>query len=116
MLTPYLRINQLINPKKGRYYKERKISSIMDNSPGKKFILMGDDTQQDIAVYSKIAELYPENIFKIYIRKTRKNLLEKKKKQLNKLMSTTVPVLYFSDTSNVIKEIELIENYQNLKL
>ena len=115
MLTPYLRLNQLIKPKKGRYYKERKISSIVDNSPEKKFILMGDDTQQDIAVYLKIAELYPDNIFKIYIRKTRKILLEKKKEQLNKLMSTTVPVLYFSDTSDVIKEIELIENYKNLK-
>ena len=116
MLTPYLRLNQLINPKKGRYYKERKISSIMDNSPDKKFILMGDDTQQDIVVYSKIAELYPDKVFKIYIRKTRKNLLEKKKEQLNKLLSTTVPVLYFTDTSDVRKEIEIIENHQNLKL
>ena len=88
----------------------------MDNSPDKKFILMGDDTQQDIVVYSKIAELYPDKVFKIYIRKTRKNLLEKKKEQLNKLLSTTVPVLYFTDTSDVRKEIEIIENHQNLKL
>lgn len=110
MLTPYLITNQLLNPKKGIDFKERMIRLVMENSPEKKFILMGDDTQQDIAVYTKIARLYPKRIFKIYIRKTRKNLLGKKQEQLDKIMDLSVPVLYFNDTSDVLKEINLVDN------
>jgi phosphatidate phosphatase APP1 len=116
MLTPYIRFNRLLSPKKGKDFKERMIRSVMDHSPSKKFILMGDDTQGDILVYTKIAELYPEKIFKIYIRKTQKNLLGNKQQQLDKLMKLAVPVLYFTDSSDVLKEINLIENHKNLRL
>ena len=44
-LTPYIRFNQLLRPKKGKDFKEQMIRLIMDNSPEKKFILMSDDTQ-----------------------------------------------------------------------
>jgi phosphatidate phosphatase APP1 len=110
-LTPYLRFSQLFNPKKGKDYKERIIRSIIDNSPNKKFILIGDDTQQDIAVYSRIAELYPTKIFKIYIRKTRKNLLGNKKEQMKKLLNLAVSVEYFSGKADPFKEIAFIENH-----
>ncbi len=110
MLTPFLRFNQLLSPKKGKDFKERMIRSVIDNSPEKMFILMGDDTQQDISVYTRITELYPKSIFKIYIRKTRKKLPEKKKEQLNKLMGLAVPVLYFTDSGDVLKEINSMEN------
>ena len=110
-LTPYLRFSQLFNPKKGKDYKERIIRSIIDNSPNKKFILIGDDTQQDIAVYARIAELYPTKIFKIYIRKTRKNLLGNKKEQLKELLNLAVSVEYFSGKADPFKEIAFIENH-----
>ena len=93
-LTPYLRFNQLLNPKKGKDYKERTIGRIIDSSTGKRFILMGDDTQQDMAVYARIAEQYPDRIFKIFIHKTRKNLHGNKKKQFDKLHNLAVPSLF----------------------
>lgn len=111
MLTPYLIFKQLLNPKKGKGYKERMIKSILDNSPDKKFILMGDDTQQDIAVYTRIAELYSHMIIKIYIRKTRKNLLGNKKEQMNKLSKFAVPTLYFEDVADSEKEIAFINTH-----
>lgn len=89
------------------------IRSIMDHSPDKKFILIGDDTQQDIAVYARIAELYPTKIFKIYIRKTRKNLLGNKKEQLKELLNLAVSVEYFSGKADPFKEIAFIENHQS---
>lgn len=110
-LTPYLRFKQLLNPKKGKDYKEQVIKAIIDQSPGKKFILMGDDTQQDMAVYNRIVELYPDRIIKIYIRKTRKNLLENKKAQMKILSNSSVPFLYFDDAFSPAEEINLIENY-----
>lgn len=115
-LTPYLKLKQLLKPKKGKDYKEKIIRSIIDESPGKKFILIGDDTQLDMAVYSKIANSYPELIVKIYIRKTMKNLLGIKKNYLNKLRENEVPFLYFSDENDVSDELKMIENYQNKEL
>ena len=110
-LTPYLRFKQLLSPKKGKDFKERMIRSIMDHSPDKKFILIGDDTQQDIAVYTRIAELFPHQIVKIYIRKTRKNLLGNKKEQMKKLLNLAVSVEYFSGEADPFKEIAFIENH-----
>ena len=109
-LTPYLRFSQLFNPKKGKDYKERIIRSIIDNSPDEKFILMGDDTQQDIDVYARIAIEYPSRIFKIYIRKTRKRLLGVIQENQNKLFTLGVSLLYFSDTSDLSKEKALLKN------
>lgn len=115
-LTPYLKFIRLLNSKKGKYFKEKSIRSIIDHSTNKKFILMGDDTQQDIAVYTRIVQLYPKKIFKIYIRKTQKSLLGNKKKQLKKLKELDIPMLYFTNSSNVLEEIKAIENYQNQPL
>ncbi len=111
-LTPYLKFNQLLNTKKGKDYKEKTIRKIIERSPEKKFILIGDDTQQDMAVYEKTARMYPNQVVKIYIRKTMKNLLGHKKEQMNKMGELAVPFLYFSDEDDVHKEIQLIKNIQ----
>jgi phosphatidate phosphatase APP1 len=108
-LTPYLRYNQLLHSKKGMNYKLHSIQRIIDNSPDKRFILMGDDTQQDMSVYASIAKLYPHRIFKIYIRRTRKQLLGEKKKQLDKLRDSGLPFAYFADQDPVEQELQLIE-------
>lgn len=113
MLTPYLRFMQLFNPKKGKDYKKNMIELIIQNSQDKRFILMGDDTQQDIAVYTNIAELYPDRILKIYIRKTLKNITGNKRNQLNKLLGLTVSTLYFNNETDPKEEIMFIQNHQN---
>lgn len=110
-LTPYLSFSQLFNPKKGKEFKEKQIRKIIDNSPSKKFILIGDDTQQDILVYYKIANQYPGRILKIYIRKTIKILDKAKTEQLDKLINLAIPVLYFNDSDDSSAEKLLIDNY-----
>lgn len=110
-LTSYLRLGQLLKPKKGRNYKDQRIKKVLDNTPDKNFILLGDDTQRDMAIYTEIARQYPDRIKKIYIRRTFKNLSAKKKGHLNRLQELPVPVVYFADTDNVEKEIMTIENY-----
>jgi len=112
-LTSYLRFIQLLNPKKGKNYKNSRIKTVMDNSPGKRFILLGDDTQYDMRIYTEIAEEYPDRIFRIYIRRTFKALSPKKKRYLEKLMLLPVSVRYFSDSDDVKKELSIIEDYLN---
>ncbi|MEJ2596358.1 MAG: App1 family protein [bacterium] len=105
-LTPYLRYKKLLRPKKGKDFKERSIRMIIENSPNKRFILIGDDTQQDMQVYTRIAELYPGRILKIYIHKTRKYLKKDKKDHMDKLMRSGVSFLYFTDQDAVEQELE----------
>lgn len=113
ILTPFLRYTQLLHPKKGKDYKLKAIQKIIINSPNKMFILMGDDTQQDISVYTSIVKQYPDKIFKVYIRRTRKQLLGQKKKQLENLKNSVVSFFYFSDQDPVKQEIEIIEKKNN---
>jgi phosphatidate phosphatase APP1 len=112
-LTPYLRFGQLFRPKKGRDFKEQSIKQIIDRSENKMFILIGDDTQQDMFVYGRMALLYPDRIFKIYIHKTRKLLTGNKTNEFNKLKDSGVPFIYFSDQDEVAGEIEAIDKLTN---
>ena len=111
-LTPYLNFRRLVRPKKGKDFKEEAMRFIIDRSPGKKFILLGDDTQRDMEIYTYIAKRYPEQIIRIYIRKTRKNLLGKKMEHLNNMNGLPLPTFYFSDDDDVSGETETIKNYR----
>lgn len=112
-LTPYLSLGQLLNSKKGKDFKENSIRLIIDHSPEKSFILLGDDTQLDMLVYKNLAELYPNQIKKIYIRKTNKNLLGKKKQYFENLNKLPIPVRYFSDNEDVKEELTAINNIKD---
>ncbi|MCG2616600.1 DUF2183 domain-containing protein [Terrimonas sp. NA20] len=45
-----------------------RVMRILETFPNQKFILLGDNTQQDPAIYSQVAMKYPERIHAIYIR------------------------------------------------
>lgn len=112
-LTPFLRYSQLLNPKKGKDFKELAIKRILNNSKDKKIILIGDDSQQDINVYTNIAEQYPERIFKIYIRRTRKHLITNLSNHITKLRNLDIPFYYFDNRGDVEAEIKLIQELKN---
>ncbi len=107
-LTPYLKFNQLLNPKKGKAFKTECIKFILDHSKNTKFVLVGDDTQRDMDVYTEIARLYPGQIVKIYIRNTGKGLLHRKRQLKKKLHLLKVPYLYYSDNDDFEAEINII--------
>ncbi len=110
-LTTWTRALQLIR-KKAADYKLQHIHNIIRHSPGKQFILLGDDTQQDMRVYADVAVAFPQSIYKIYIRKTRKSLSSRKQAYLARLQALPVPVVYFSDSDEIASELKDIENYQ----
>ena len=109
-LTSYLRMHQLIDPKKSTTHKKSAIRKIIQNSPGKSYLLLGDDTQSDMDVYADIVREFPEQIKKVYIRKTLKHLKGKREDHWNKLSSGKVEICYFDDTDDVLPSIEFIDN------
>ncbi|MEM9830311.1 MAG: App1 family protein [Bacteroidota bacterium] len=108
VLTPYLRFGQLFSSKKkGLEFKINTINTIICNSAStKQFVLIGDDTQQDMKVYAHIAEQHQNKVLKIYIHKTRKRLVGAKLRYYQQLLNTCVPVLFFSDQNQVQREIQ----------
>lgn len=50
-------------------HKQETIRTLLTLFPDKKFILMGDNTQQDLVIYLEAAEKFPDNIRHIIIRK-----------------------------------------------
>ena len=113
-LTPYLKMSQLLNSKKGVDYKYNNIRLIIENEEEKKFILIGDDSQKDIEVYLRIVEEYPNRIMKVYIRQTKSTLSSSQKRSWSKLNSSTVPFLYFRDEMDqeVLNDIEQLLNVE----
>ena len=100
ILTPYLKFSQLFHPKKDRNYKLKNIRFIIENSDNKAFVLIGDDSQRDMEIYSDIANEFQKKILKIYIRQTNRKVMPYQKRMWENLKSTGVPVVYFNtDTS-----------------
>jgi len=105
LLTPFLNIRQLFNPKKGEDYKLNNLRLIIEHLPGKKFILLGDDTQRDMDVYSQISKEYPDRIRKIYIRQTTLKPNRKQIEKWNALQATGADAIYFKDTDEIGEEV-----------
>ena len=51
--------------------KFTRIVRIIEAYPQQKFVLLGDDSQKDIDIYSSVAEHFPQNVYSIYIRRVR---------------------------------------------
>ncbi len=112
-LTSYLRYNQLLDSKKGTDYKKNSIRKILQLAPEKRFLLLGDDTQNDMEVYASIISEFPDQIVRIYIRKTMKKLNGSRQEQRKALDEHAGKFCYFSDEDDVQKALELIEKEYN---
>lgn len=111
-LTPYLKLYQLLNPKKDIDFKTNNIRLLIRNTGNKNFVLFGDDSQRDIEIYTAIAIDFPERILKIYIRQTKSKILPKQKRLMKNLKATGVPFKYFisEDHVQVSHELTLLKN------
>ena len=69
LLSPYLNFKRLILSKMENF-KIDHLKRLIIKLPDKKFILLGDDTQQDIYIYTAIAQQFYTQIEKVYIRQT----------------------------------------------
>lgn len=94
-LTPYLSFWQLIRSSKDKNFKFKVISDIIENSPKQDFVLIGDDSQQDMEIYTKIVQTYPSNVKKVYIRQTQNKLNRKKMQRWESLKETGIDAYYF---------------------
>jgi phosphatidate phosphatase APP1 len=88
-----------------------RILRVFEVFPKQRFVLMGDSSQSDPAIYSKLVEKYGSRIFAVYIR----NVSGKKEASARELLSAIskkgIHVLLFKESSEAIvhsKQIGLI--------
>ena len=96
----------------GHNHKFEKIKHILEFYPNLKYVLIGDDSQEDPFLYEAIAKIFPLTIQAIYIRQTTKEKKTKVIKTLQNLESLSVEVCYFKKSKEAIahsKKIGLIE-------
>lgn len=105
-LTPFINFYELIFKSKAKRFKQEHIIFLLDNSSNKKFILLGDDTQLDMAIYTEIISTYPDRILQVYIRRTRKYLKPKKLQTLENLKMKFPNLVYFSDNDDLGHHLE----------
>lgn len=103
-LTPYLKFKSLFKPKKGNH-KLKFLHELITHLPHKKFVLIGDDTQKDMEIYTEIVSKYTHQILKVYIRQTTFFLDEAQKQKWKALQNTGVACLYFQDDEDIDMEI-----------
>lgn len=95
----------------GHNHKFEKIKHILEFYPNLKYVLIGDDSQEDPFLYEAISKIFPLTIQAIYIRQTAKHKKEKVIKTLQNLESLSVEVCYFKKSKEAIahsKKIGLI--------
>lgn len=89
-------------------YKFEKICNLLESTNTKPFILIGDDTQQDMEVYRIILTKYPDRIAKVYIRQTKSYRSKKNKEDWALIKEANVPCLYFNDDQSIDPEINFL--------
>lgn len=108
LLTQHLKWKQLVKPKKDKDHKMDRLRKMLRGMPTKKFILLGDDTQRDMEVYSAIVKEFENRIEKIFIRQAGFSRSEKQKELWSELQKTNVDAVYFDDGQEAKLELKKI--------
>lgn len=93
----------------GKFFR---IVRILKAFPKQQFVLLGDNSQKDPAIYAKIAALYQEQIVAIYIRNVRPSKVEQTEKLLLPYNKNNIAVCLFKNSKAAIEhglEIGLID-------
>lgn len=89
-------------------HKFEKIKHILEFYPNLKYVLMGDDSQEDPFLYEAICKIFPVNVIAVYIRKTGVNDKDKVSIVMKNLENLNVSTCYFTHSSEAIQHSKTI--------
>jgi len=96
LLTPFLSLPELFSNAKDSAFKYKSICAILELSEKVPVVLIGDDTQADMEVYTQIIKKYGAQISKVYIRQTNNHRSPKQNQYWKSLNETGVEAMYFN--------------------
>ena len=106
-------LTQLFFTGRGNHnHKFEKIKHILEFYPDLKYVLLGDDSQQDPKLYESICKIFPLHIKAVYIRQVGKSKKHNISKIVENIASLDIATSYFKSSQEAIqhsKEIGLID-------
>ncbi|MEJ7739158.1 MAG: phosphatase domain-containing protein [Chitinophagaceae bacterium] len=104
LLSQLKRLSQVMKTGQNKHAtKFMRIARIFESYPENKYILLGDDTQEDPNIYSAIVEHFPGKVRCVYIRHVNKKNLEMVKTTTEKIKQAGVPCCYFANSAEAIE-------------
>ena len=91
--------------------KFMRIVRVIEAYSSQKFVLMGDDSQQDPIIYKSITDHFPDKIIAIYLRKVRASNFNDVTNIVEEIKSKGIEICYFEHSSEAVihsKKIGLI--------
>lgn len=88
--------------KTGHEGKLIRVMRIIDAFPNQKFVFFGDNSQRDPAIYTAIAEKYPENIEAVYIRNVREEMKGPAQEFLDRIAAKGIKTCLFERSAEAI--------------
>ena len=89
-------------------HKFEKIKHILEFYPNLEYVLLGDDSQQDVYLYEAIAKIFPVTVKAVYIRQTTAKKKEKVIAVMENLKSLNVAICYFKGSAEAIAHSKAI--------
>lgn len=89
-------------------HKIHKITHILEFYPELRFVLLGDDSQQDPFIYESIVKMFPKSVVAIYIRQSGTSKKEKATEVLKNISDMNVETCYFHRSREAIRHSRAI--------
>ncbi len=113
LLSPLKRLSNFWRTGQGKHsLKFIRIARIINSYPDHRYILLGDDTQQDPYIYQQIAEHHPDRVLAVYIRCVKRANHAAVKAIIDGLVEKGIHCCYFKHSSEAMehsRSIGLIE-------
>ncbi|MFC5409796.1 App1 family protein [Larkinella bovis] len=88
--------------------KFARIVRILEAFPDMKFVLLGDDTQEDPNIYTSLVSHFPQQIRCVYLRRVHKNNEARTQVFVDQITAAGVPCCYFTHSAEAIRHSERI--------
>lgn len=115
LLNALKRISEVLRTGQNKHTtKFFRIARLMEAYPERKFVLFGDDSQEDPNIYSSLVDHFGNRIFAVYVRKVNRNNYASVQKVIDKMITSGTHCCYFVHSAEAIlhsKSIGLISLY-----
>lgn len=109
LLNQVKQLHQLFKTGIGNHEgKLLRIIRIFEALPIQRFVLFGDNTQQDPSIYLALAEKYPQRIYAVYIRSVSKNKIQDSQVILDAISAKKIHTCFFEQSNEAIAHSEKI--------
>ncbi len=88
------------NKHKTKFFR---IVRIMESFPKQRFILLGDDTQEDPAIYASVVEHFPQQVVCVYIRQVRKEKKPLAIDSIQRIEAKGIRCCYFTHSNQAMQ-------------